>query len=589
MLSGRRKQRTLDEACRCAHVWALTGSRRQGLDKAEDDHVKSYEDFRRACPDYHKPGHAAFCERCDNSYPSKAGGADYLREIGVRETNPFEKFPQPLEPPVSSGEIHPPDKLNEGKSSQNHARIRLAAANFAAKIEESPRQELSVREDEKMSDYVRDLLRMSSGGALGGRNKLSLPDELMDALAGDAAQEAIMKDKVLTEMRNKGNPERYHADFIALDAMLYEGMEKGEVDEFLKSARKKIIKRSKATRKACCLRIGGVLDQLMGPAGGEWADKKPAKDRGEDDPIGEEEFDKDVLAFVAEEFNISEHDSGCPLAQVLWEDLSEEQKFIQKSVKKPGALRSHFGVERGDQLPVAEAEAKCSELQEKAENKKLSEGESKLLKRLQLFLKVLKPTTESGETQETQEVTTQTEANVASETANALASFMEASHTGSVGDLHPTLYDGAKKTRDDRKEYPTELRRRQGAESYDSGKPHKAKDSKKHTPRYEKNADPIGEGENTDNEQQISETANAVAAFLEAAHTGQTNWPHGSLTSPKAYDDPHTERSDNKQDYLKTGGEAAKGEFPFGKHRFDKGVGDKELPGAATSKQLTRP
>ena len=90
--------RTLVEACRCTQFWALTSHRRQGLDKREDDHVKKYEEWRKECPNYHKRNHAAFCERCDNSFPTEEGGANWLRNKGRIEINPFEKFPEPLKP-----------------------------------------------------------------------------------------------------------------------------------------------------------------------------------------------------------------------------------------------------------------------------------------------------------------------------------------------------------------------------------------------------------------------------------------------------------------------------------------------------------
>ena len=310
--------RTLIEACRCAHTWALSSSRRSGLDRPEDDHVKRYEEFRRQCPDRHRVEHAAFCERCDNSYPMDLGGAQWLRNQGWRQINPFEKFPEPLKPRPALSDKIPPEMLKEHENQESNL---FAGNSIKSKIEELPVQELSVPEDRGMSnDYVRDLLRMSGGGGLGGRERLSIPDELMDALAGDAAQEAIMKDKVLQEMRRQMTPDGVGGRFVDLDTMT-ESMEKGDVDEFLKNARSKIIKRSKSTRRGCCLKIGGILDQVMGPAGGEWADEKAVSDRGKSDPIGEsegyerflksktsaesQESDDDLLVdFIAEEFSL---------------------------------------------------------------------------------------------------------------------------------------------------------------------------------------------------------------------------------------------------------------------------------------------
>jgi len=295
----------------------------------------------------------------------------------------------------------------------------------------------------------------------------------------------------------------------------------------------------------------------------------------------EDDIDVDLLAFIAEEFSLWEHVKDCPVRQVLWEDLSEQEKFIQKAIKKPGALRSYFGVKEGEEIPVAEARAKYSELQKKAEgDKKLSESEATLFKRLNLFLKVLKPISKQKEAEEAVEMDP-------SNTAKALASFTEAAHTGGVGDLHPTVYQGGKKTRGDRKEYPTELRRAAAGKSYDSGKPKPAKEIS-HKARYEKGADPIGEDEINE----VSQTAQALASFMEAAkHTGQA----GDM-SPTPYWGEKKTRSDNKEDYVKTGEEPYKS---YGRHgdwdpsnkgeskpRYEKGA---DPLGGATSKQITRP
>ena len=132
-----RQSRTLQEACHCGAVWALSDARNgNSLDLPEDDFVKQYEDFRKACPNAAKPGHEAFCQRCDNSFPSKIGGADFLRKQGVVETNPFEKFPEPLKP-RKGPKVSPPLWENLDSFIQL---VPLAPRIPGAKIEESLEQ-----------------------------------------------------------------------------------------------------------------------------------------------------------------------------------------------------------------------------------------------------------------------------------------------------------------------------------------------------------------------------------------------------------------------------------------------------------------
>lgn len=194
---GRNTPKSFAEDCRCANVWALKSFRRSGVDKPEDDHVARYREWRDECPDKSKVSHAAFCEQCDNSYPASTGGADWLRKQGWKEINPFEKFPEPLRPRPALADKVPPEMLKEGGLSCIEGSNLFAEQTAKSKIEELPAQELSVLENHNMNDYIRDILRMSGGGGLGGRERLALPDELMDALAGDSAQEAIMKERVL--------------------------------------------------------------------------------------------------------------------------------------------------------------------------------------------------------------------------------------------------------------------------------------------------------------------------------------------------------------------------------------------------------
>ena len=94
-----RTEQALHEACVCKNFWGLSANRSgNSLDKPQDDFVDRYRRWRMECPDHGSVAHESFCQRCDNSYPSEIGGADVLREQGVVTTNPFEKFPEPLEP-----------------------------------------------------------------------------------------------------------------------------------------------------------------------------------------------------------------------------------------------------------------------------------------------------------------------------------------------------------------------------------------------------------------------------------------------------------------------------------------------------------
>jgi hypothetical protein len=186
-----------------------------------------------------------------------------------------------------------------------------------------------------MSDInqeIADILRMANGTALSARERMALPAEIMDAMAGDAAQEAMMKSRVLEEMRKQTSSD-YDPRFVNLDVMVE--MEKGDVDSFLAKARKRIIKRGKGTRKACCTRIGGVLDQVVGPEGGDWADPKAAKDRGKADPIGE--------ATVGEGVEVHHYD---------FPDLKSANEFHTKVMKHKNTRQAE-----GDRSGVLGAQA----------------------------------------------------------------------------------------------------------------------------------------------------------------------------------------------------------------------------------------
>lgn len=75
-----------------------------------------------------------------------------------------------------------------------------------------------------------------------------------------------------------------------------------------------------------------------------------------------------------------------------------QDKFIQKGIKRPGALREYFGVKEGEKIPVEKARAEYKKLTEKAKgDKKLSESEGRLRDQLQLYLKTLLPAAKKKE------------------------------------------------------------------------------------------------------------------------------------------------------------------------------------------------
>lgn len=296
-----------------------------------------------------------------------------------------------------------------------------------------------------MSDYVKDLIRMSMGGNTSGRDGMNIPDEIMDAMAGDSAQEALMKEKLLNELRaNKSTPD---SRYISLD--LFE-MDANHVDDFLKHARKKIIKRSKPTRIGCCKKIGGALDAVLAQGGGEFSNKtKPSFDKdGQPHHVeNSQNCELDAVAvseFVKEEFSLYEHSNDCQLATTIYNSLSEQEKFIQSAIKKPGALRAYYGVKPGENIPLAKAKADCARLQKAAEGeKKLSKSDAKLFHRLQLFLKVLKPVSENLTTSAEED---QQADNTMNRTQNALSVFNEVAGYGSNA-MKNAPYDYAKKTK----------------------------------------------------------------------------------------------------------------------------------------------
>jgi hypothetical protein len=562
------RSRTLQEACRCKQFWGLTSNRSgNSLDKPEDDFVDKYREFRKQCPDKSKQGHEAFCQRCDNSYPSEIGGANFLRKQGVVETNPFEKFTETLAP-RKAPTLSPTLWENLGSFIQ---RVPLAPKDPGAKIKELT--EFTALEKDLMADtdatrdLFRELLGMTGGANASGRGKLHIPADIMDSLSGDAAQDELARNHLIMEM-DRWESRHHDPRFVSLDLM---EMEATDVDGFLKAARKKIMKRSKGTRKACCSKIGGVLDQMMGSAGGEYADKVQADDRGRHDPIGDADdaktfkmvkestalepprrtgvnpgqkvaikglqtrgpreprqappsasqrlkprgkttavlgaapqggpavqynsVDVDLLSFIAEEFDHWEHNQDCRFSDP---NFSLNESALMQT-RRPGLLRDHFRLTEGAAIPLDKAKAAYSMLKQKKAAGKLSGKEAALLPRLAQYIKMAGKGGDAKDDKQEENVNMEP-----SRTASALSSFMESSHTvnrykaadkgsgkgapdagmmagGEAGDL--TL-----KTRDDNKEYPTELMPAKGGGKKTAGQPQSL------STRGKDRGDPIGEG-----------------------------------------------------------------------------------------------
>lgn len=82
-----RTEDALAESCSTCDIWAITSSRKgYGIQLPEDDYVGQYRQFRETCPEGTHLGHAAFCSRCDNSFPTQVGGVDWLKRDDWKET-----------------------------------------------------------------------------------------------------------------------------------------------------------------------------------------------------------------------------------------------------------------------------------------------------------------------------------------------------------------------------------------------------------------------------------------------------------------------------------------------------------------------
>lgn len=65
---------------------------------------------------------------------------------------------------------------------------------------------------------------------------------------------------------------------------------------------------------------------------------------------------------------------------------------IEEAIKKPGSLRRHFGLKKGEKVPMRKARAEYKSLQGKAKKGDLTENELSLLRKLSFFLNVLSKT-----------------------------------------------------------------------------------------------------------------------------------------------------------------------------------------------------
>lgn len=62
----------------------------------------------------------------------------------------------------------------------------------------------------------------------------------------------------------------------------------------------------------------------------------------------------------------------------------KDMKWIQKAIKKPGALHKMLDVPKDEKIPVEKINSKIDELHKKQEESELSKKDSKMLRRLNL-------------------------------------------------------------------------------------------------------------------------------------------------------------------------------------------------------------
>lgn len=72
-------------------------------------------------------------------------------------------------------------------------------------------------------------------------------------------------------------------------------------------------------------------------------------------------------------------------------------KKIEDMIEKPGSLRKHFNLKDDEKIPIGKAREELKELRKKAKEGNLSKSELSLLRKLSLFLNVLRPASKKGE------------------------------------------------------------------------------------------------------------------------------------------------------------------------------------------------
>jgi hypothetical protein len=330
-------------------------------------------------------------------------------------------------------------------------------------------------DNEATRALFRELLGMTGGANASGRGKMDIPTDIMDSLAGDAAQDALAKDRLIMEMRN-AESRAHDPRFVSLDLM---NMDPTNVEAYLAEA---------ATKMG-----GGVMDQDKGPVGGEVDSltQKRVRDRGKKDPIG----DVDSVAEAEERPDPLRNLGPSLMTKEGWAAREaaakkagpEAWKRFQylKRKRSPGGKDSDIGLPAGVE-PYKEdsdewvdeatamalqrggfADSPMPHLDPDEAMRKLKSGARRTWKKAKKWLKGDPDKSKKDKAEESYE---ETEMHP-SRTAFALSNFMESSHNayaaanagggkGSPGELlrkQDYAGDMSRKERDDNKDYPTEL------------------------------------------------------------------------------------------------------------------------------------
>ena len=107
-----------------------------------------------------------------------------------------------------------------------------------------------------------------------------------------------------------------------------------------------------------------------------------------------DEFDNKKVVARWEDKNLIQQYKNRPSFEVLASDKTADGKWIQKAIKHPGALREHYNVPEGEDIPVGKMKADQKRLQDKEDK---SDEESKLLKQINLALSLRKMGSEDKE------------------------------------------------------------------------------------------------------------------------------------------------------------------------------------------------